>query len=612
MRRYKKILLVIATVILILPAFLVTAESSDEDNKSEVGSTQKTGEISSKDEVVYAKLSAAGKRQEIYVVNILDIDKVGEVIDHGQYTNLKNLTDLSPIEQKNDTVTLSVPKGKFYYQGNMDDALLPWNINVSYLLDGEKIAPEDLAGKDGHVQIQISTSANSSMDPVFFENYLLQISFSLNMESFTNIQAPDGMLANAGKNKQVTFTVMPEKEEILVLEADVEGFELNGIDITGIPSSMPIDAPNINDMTGDMKTLSDAIEEVNNGVGELEDGVIELNNGVHSLVDGSKSYKDGMTAISDSSSEVVDGSSQINNALKTLSTSLKNNSEDMGLGDIEKLINGLLQMAEGFSQTSKDLDTLKGNYTTAYSTLNQAMEAIPEHEISEQQIQQLYGGVSDPDIANVVDQLLDTYSKALTAKGTYLAVKEVFDAVETTLGEMSDGLSETATELETMANGLSSSLEEMDIADSMGELQKGLGELSANYEEFHSGLMDYTDGVSQLSGSYGDLHSGIFDLSVGTDELEKGVDELHKGTSELSESTSDLPDQMKKEVDQMMDDYDKSDFDVVSFVSPKNDKINSVQFVFKTDSIKLPEKEETQELKTESKGFWARLLDLFK
>ncbi|MEC5425801.1 hypothetical protein QGM71_20255 [Virgibacillus sp. C22-A2] len=45
-----------------------------------------------------------------------------------------------------------------------------------------------------------------------------------------NIQDEDGMVANAGKNKQVTITVMPEKEEELVVEVDVvEDFELDGI-----------------------------------------------------------------------------------------------------------------------------------------------------------------------------------------------------------------------------------------------------------------------------------------------------------------------------------------------------------------------------------------------
>jgi putative membrane protein len=607
MKRIKKILLVVITILLVLPSFLVTAAS--DDSKPGKEGSQEAGNISSKDEVVYAKLSAVGERKEIYVVNILDIEKAGEIVDYGLYSQLKNLTDVSPLKQNADTVKFTAPEGKFYYQGNMNEVILPWDISISYLLDGKEMAPEELAGKAGHVEIRIVTSANEKVDSVFFENYLLQISLSLNLENYSNIKAPDGILANAGKSKQVSFTVMPEKEEKLMIEADVVDFELGGIDISAIPFSMAIDTPDVNDMVDDMQTLTDAIKEVDHGVGELNDGVSELNNGVKSLSTGSKQYKDGISTIANSSSELVNASEQINQALDSLSKSLSNGSEGMNLSDFKKLEEGLVQIAGGLKETSKGLATLKENYTTAYSTLDHAMEAIPEYEISEDEIGQLYGSGADQ---TVIDQLLETYSAARTAKGTYSAVKEAFVAVDGTLEQVSGALTVMANNLDTMAKGLSSSLEDMDIADSFAQLQEGISQLSSNYRAFHSGLVDYTGGVSQLSSSYGKMHNGIEDLSNGTSKLEDGVSQLNDGTSELYESTSDLPDQMKEEVDQMMAEYDKSDFEAVSFVSPKNEQVNSVQFVFKTESIKQEEPEETEKANEEPKGFWARLKELFK
>ena len=64
---------------------------------------------------------------------------------------------------------------------------------------------------------------------------------------------------------------MPEQEAELSLTADVVDFELEGIDISAVPSSMSIDAPNIDEMSGEMDSLTDAIEEVNNGVGQLKE-----------------------------------------------------------------------------------------------------------------------------------------------------------------------------------------------------------------------------------------------------------------------------------------------------------------------------------------------------
>ncbi|PGT77115.1 hypothetical protein [Bacillus sp. AFS040349] len=595
MRGVKKFLVIFAAIGLVLPSLPATAQES--------------GEISSKDEVVYAKLSAIGEEQELYVVNILDVEKAGKIVDYGSYSSLKNLTNVDEMNQVDNAVELSASEGKFYYQGNMNEEPLPWNISISYLLDGKKISPEELAGKDGRVQVKIATSYNDQVNSVFFNNYLLQVSLALNTDLFSNIEAPDGMLANAGKNKQVTFTVMPKKEEELVVEADVVDFELEGINITGIPSSMPIDAPDIDDMTGDLSQLTKAINKINNGVGDLQNGLAQINDGAKKLGEGSLKYKDGMTSISSSSPEIVSASISISQALQTLNASLANGSEDMNLDDFEQLTAGLSEIAKGLRDTSDGLNTLKENYSTAYSTLNKAMEAIPDYEITEEQTTQLYNSGGDQ---AVLKQLLETYSAARTAKGTYEAVKQAFDAVNGTLGEVSGSLTLMADNLDKMSGGLSTSLEDMDFAESFAQLQDAISQLSTNYQTFHSGIVKYTGGVNELSHSYTQIHNGIVGVSKGTNEIENGLSRLHDGTNELYESTADLPEQMKKEVDQMIDDYDKSDFEAVSFVSPENKKINSVQFVLKTESIKKEEKEEVKTEKAEEeKGFWAKLMDLF-
>lgn len=602
MMRKKRLLLFTLAISLILPSFLVDAASTKSSK------TTSDGELTSKDEVVYATLHASGELEEIYVVNNLDVKKEGTIVDYGPYKSIKNLTDLSEIEQEDNAVRIDAPKGKFYYQGDMkEESELPWNISISYLLNGKEIAPGELAGKDGDFQLKINTSPNENVDKIFFENYLLQISLTLSPDIFTNIEVPDGMVANAGKDKQITFTVMPEKEGELSLEADVVDFELQGIDIAAVPSSMAIDAPDMDEMTGEMTTLTNAISDVNKGVGELEKGVTELNDGVASLRNGSELYKNGAAEISNASSELVTASTSIDQALATINKNLES-SDEVDMTELQNLPKGLSQIASGLNETGKGLNTLRENYSVALSTLDKAMKAIPEHQITEEQMKSLYMSGADQ---TVLDQLTETYKAARTAKGTYSAVKEGFDAVNSTLETISGSIKEMETALTTIANGLTSSLEGMDMTDSLTKLQEGIASLSANYGEFHTGLVSYTGGVNQLSNSYSKLHSGIDELSGGTNELEKGVSELHNGTDELSEKTSDIPNQMQEEIDSMIAEFDKSDFEAKSFVSPENEKINSVQFVIKTENIKKEEKETKEVHVEEEKGFWTRLLDLF-
>lgn len=87
------------------------------------------------------------------------------------------------------------------------------------------------------------------------------------------------MVANAGKNKQITFTVMPGQEEEFTVEAEVENFEFTGVDIAAVPSTLPIDTSEMESMTDDMSALSDAIKGLNDGVADLKSGVSQLNNG---------------------------------------------------------------------------------------------------------------------------------------------------------------------------------------------------------------------------------------------------------------------------------------------------------------------------------------------
>ncbi|WP_068675497.1 hypothetical protein [Oceanobacillus sp. Castelsardo] len=603
MRRMKQILLVFTAVVLLFPSNLVMAASN-------LDAAEDEGKISVKDEVIYATLSPSGNKQEIYVVNTLDVTKTGKITDYGPYTQVKNLTDLSDLEQKNETIEITAPKGKFYYQGNMDKQALPWNISISYFLNGKKISPEELAGKDGHVEIQIVTSKNEQVDEVFFKNYLLQISLTLDPSIYTNIKADDGMIANAGKNKQVTFTVMPEKETELTLSADVQDFELSGIDINGVPSSMSIDSPNLEDMTGDMQSLTNAIQKVNNGVAELKRGVSELNGGVKDLRNGSEQYKNGMTEVKGASSELVGASKSINDALATISNSLSGeDSDEIDLTALSKLPEGLSVLGENLNTTADGLTTLQESYVQAYGALDQAMEAIPAYEISEKEFQDLYASGA---VHEVLDKLKETYSAAQTAKGTYIAVKEGFDAVDTTLENTANGMKEMGTQLNTTAKELTTSLKKMDITESITKLEEGLTTLSTNYKEFHSGLVEYTGGVNQLSNSYGELHEGIVELSTGTNELENGVSDLHNGTSELYEATNDLPDQIKSEVDEMISDFENTDFEAKSYVSPKNnEKINTVQFIIKTESIEIEEQETEEEPAEKEKSFWEKFIDLF-
>jgi len=609
--RFKQIAAVMVGAALVFGSLPYSALAKDSENTD----IQK-GKYETKDEAIYSNLTANGSLKNMYVVNTFHVKKTGEIVDHGDYTDVRNLTNLTDIEQDDNDVRFQAEEGNddFYYQGYLENHPLPWDIEITYLLDGEKVDPSALAGKDGSLEIQIETSANEKVDKTFFENYMMQIALTLDPSIFADIQAPDGTKAKEGKNTNLTFTAMPDEEAAFIVSADVTDFEMDPINISATPASMSIDDPDLGDMKSDMKSLSDAIKEIHGGVGDLRDGISDLSDGASELSDGSGSYLNGINQLDQSSGELVNGSAQMSDALQQISDGMQGTpDESLDFSEFEQLPDGIRALANGLNETAGGLDELRDNYDIAYSNLDDAIEEIPDGDITEEQIGELLNSDVDQETVN---QLIDSYESNQKIKGTYESVKEAFDAVTVTLNDVSGSIQEMAEEANSMATEIENGLNDMDGMDDLEgleDLQSGLSELASQYQSFHQGLVGYTDGVSDLASNYQDIDKGIGGLAEGTDSLADGAGDLQEGTEELEEETSDMPDEIQSEVDKMMDEFDASDFNPISFVSDKNKDVDIVQFVLQTESIELEEPDTTEDTdEEEDKGFWQRFLDLFR
>ena len=606
--RLKQIAAVMMGTVLVFGTLPFSALAKDKENED-----AEKGKYAMKDEAIYGKLEANGALQNMYVVNTFRDTKPGAITDHGDYTNVRNLSNLTDIKQTDDgKVRFQAEKEDkdFYYQGNIDNQPLPWDIDITYMLDGKEIDPHELAGKKGSLELQIKTTGNDAVDPAFFENYMMQISLTLDPVHFDKIQAPDANKAKSGKDTALTFTVMPGKEETFIVSADVKDLEMDPIEISATPASMSIDDPDLGDMKGDMSSLADAIKEINGGVSDLKGGISDLNNGAVELRNGSSSYLDGINQLDQSSAELVSGSSEINDVLQQVGDALQAAPDDTpDTGDLKQLPEGIRGLADGLAETADGLDELRDNYDMAYSNLREAIDGIPNSDITEDQIEELLKSDVDQDVIN---QLIDSYESAQKVKGTYQEVKEAFDATTGTLEDVSSSVREMADGANATAAEIESGLDSIDGLDELGDLQTGISELSSQYQTFHQGLVAYTDGVSDLASNYEDIDKGIGGLADGTASLEDGAGDLQDGTEELEGETSDLPGEMQSEIDKMMEEYDGSDFDPISFVSEKNKNVDVVQFVLQTESIEVEEPEEKEEVKKEEKGLWERFLDLFR
>ncbi|GLO64616.1 hypothetical protein AQ616_15035 [Oceanobacillus sp. E9] len=595
--------------IFFFPVLITNAEANTSDSNDIDSENTEAGEVSSKNEVIYANLQAGGSLKDMYVVNAFELSKPGLIEDYGNYQGVKNLTDTSPVEQNDNKISMIAENDTFYYQGNIAKEL-PWAFDIAYFLDGKEMEPKEMIGKPGEVEIIIDVQENDMDTSAFFENYMLQISLPLNTDHFQKIEAQDATIANAGKNKQIAFTVMPEEEETFSIKAQTDNFEIDGLEISALPSSMSIDSPDTGEITSEFESLTDAVGDIDDGVGELNNGITGLASGLSELENGSSQYKNGMDELNQSSSQLTNASSQINDALSAIQSQIGQASGASGLEQLEELETAVTEMSDGLEELANGMDQLASNYSDANQALKNAINQIPDSSISDSDIEELYQSGADQE---VVDELVKTYEAAQAVKGTFDSVGKAFGAIEPSLTTFSESTREVSGHLRDLGAGLEESMNQVDVDEGLNELTSGLEEMSANYSQFHDGLIEYTNGVNELANSYGDIHNGIGESADGADQIADGASELEDGTGQLYDATSEIPDEMQEEIDSMISQYDKSDFDPISFISDKNDEItDSVEFVISTDSLVKEEQENTEEETEEDKGFLEKLKDLFR
>ncbi|MDR1588712.1 MAG: hypothetical protein LBS51_00780 [Oscillospiraceae bacterium] len=569
----------------------------------------------SKEEVVYALLAADGGLLGEYVVNILDVARGGLVTDYGDYDDVKDLTGGNMIENTpGEHVTLSVGEGRAYYQGDAHFAPLPWGFDITYELDGSRVSPEYLPGVSGRLLINIKTAARPMGDydayhKYFTENYLLQITVKLGSASCSGILAPGAVQANAGRDRVLSYTVMPGADADLRIECDVSDFEMEGIEISALPFSSSFETPELGGVTGRFDELTDGVAALAAGARQLGEGARSLAGGMRTLAKGAGEFDAGLRGLSASSARLTEGSAQIGEALKTIDDALA--SQDMP--DISQLsqLPAVLQRLAGSLAAAKDgLAELEGAYAEGYAALDAAIEGIPERRLSDEAVAALRAAA--PGHADTVDALAASYAASEAVRAAYGAAKPAFEAVRPAITAAAESMNSAAGTLlivAMQAQGVS----DIDIAGQLGQLTDAISEISANYGDFHSGLAAYADGLGELARAGGELAGGISEAADGADKFANdGFPEFQAGLDALNGEVGKIPGEIDEQIDEIMDGYGASGAKPVSFTSPKNENVTLVQFVIRTEKIAIPASPAPVEPEPEAESFMTRLLNLFR
>lgn len=609
------------------------------------------GEPSEKEEVIYVTLDASGELVSAYAVNSFP---GGEITDYGDYDSVRVLNTGDEIEYKDGVVNITTDAKRIYYQGGLKKVELPWDISLTYRLDGKDVTAEEIAGKSGEAEIRFTVTQNEECTGTFYDDYALQASFTLPGEVFGDISAPDATVAAVGADRQLTYTLLPGEGIDTLITATAENFSLPAVSINGIHLNLNVDvnSDGIKDQVGQ---LVDAASQLNSGASALYSGSQELQTGASGLLDGSESLqsgiaeldagvaelqdglivmRDGLNELYASSGDLTSGAGQVYSGLAQVEAAL--DALDVDTSQIELLVTSAQALADGaqsaydgavalrnaLSTSALDSALAANGSTYTLSGLAQAnLEAI--NELS--QYASLFESVNMGQAYNDLVALLNGNASMLNGVSLYItAVGTEADALVSGLGELSAGCSEfnsAVIELSSTVSGLLSQLVQLQTAiaqltDGSAELAYGVDAYTAGVAQLVDGFGSVMSGVSALAEGSSELLSGSGELSAGAAELYSGVAELANGAQSMANGASALNSEtssldVQAEIDSLLADIGGSMEAPVSFVDSRNGTIRAVQFVIQTEEISAPAEVAPPEPAAEEQSFWDKLLNLF-
>jgi len=469
-----------------------------------------------------------------------------------------NLTNGSEINHSGNTISVEAEKGMFWYQGNMDNAELPWNIAIEYWFDGEKT--DSPAGKSGAMELKILTTKNENASGTFFEDYTLQISVTLDTALCSHIEAPAGTVAASGNDKIINFVGMAGSEGEFTVTADVVDFEMGSITIAGVRMDMGSYLESF-DLSAVTEEFSSQFAQLSDGIAQLDDGAGQINAGMAAYAAGVGEYSDGVGQISDAVKQVNSGVGDLADGAAELSA---------GIGAASYGLNTLGSSGASIAEGAKAI--MDSTFSAVNAELSEAAAAYgTEFSLTPEN----YSGI------------LATFKKAMPTMSSQI------DRVKAQL----DGVVQ-------FYNGVKA------YTDGVSEVAGGIAQLSAGMSQYSAGVSELSKGTSELARGTDELASGAKQLADSAKQLSAGVSEYKVGTALMRSSTDGLDQTIADSISGITDELVSQPGEICSFTSEENTAVESVQFVMRTEAVAIESPASADE-EVQPLTFWQKLLALF-
>ena len=603
----------------------------------------------SKSETVYAVMNGDGSIKSTTVSeHLYSASGLANVTDKTTLTDIQNTESDAKFTQNGEELVWNTNDTDVYYKGNTDKAL-PIDVKVTYALDGQEAALEDIIGKSGHLTVTVNLKNNETgtvnvngKDRTIVTPLITAVGVILGGDA-SNVTAEHGMIESAAKSSVAAFVTLPGVKDSLsgllpdevnsiedylqdtvTVEADVEDFTCPQVMVAcatstaALGTSNVFDLSSINDLTDGINQLNDAMSQLMDGASQLVDGTSQLAGGVLALLDGANTLNNGAAALDD-------GLGQLTNGLDTLSA----NNAALNAG-AQQVADGVLASA---NKTLKeggliDEDMTWSNYEAVIDnilTMNDKTLAAGRKKI-----------------VRTIWEQEPSFKDSQLDLALYLSATKTNHDLEAALKLMQNfdaSMLTGALEMVTNADAKNTIHEELkyqiensqDMADvralktSLSQIQffvSSVNQYTAGVQTAADGAHSAKDGSAQLAAGTKTLYDGVNTLNTGAGQLNDGAGRLNDGLNQFNEEgiskltgalDQDQLHGLKTVLDEMTDRLN----DYTSFAGAPDDAESSVKFVYKTAETVAAADTTAAETETVKEGniftrLWQRIVNLFK
>ena len=603
----------------------------------------------SKSETVYAVMNGDGSIKSTTVSeHLYSASGLANVTDKTTLTDIQNTESDAEFTQNGEELVWNTNDTDVYYKGNTDKAL-PIDVKVTYALDGQEAALEDIIGKSGHLTVTVNLKNNETgtvnvngKDRTIVTPLITAVGVILGGDA-ANVTAEHGMIESAAKSSVAAFVTLPGVKDSLsgllpdevdsiedylqdtvTVEADVTELTCPQVMVAcatstaALGTSNVFDLSSINDLTDGINQLNDAMSQLMDGASQLVDGTSQLAGGVLALLDGANTLNNGAAALDD-------GLGQLTNGLDTLSA----NNAALNAG-AQQVADGVLASA---NKTLKeggliDEDMTWSNYEAVIDnilTMNDKTLAAGRKKM-----------------VRTIWEQAPSFKDSQLDLALYLSATKTNHDLEAALKLMQNfdaSMLTGALEMVTNADAKNTIHEELkyqtensqDMADvralktSLSQIQffvSSVNQYTAGVQTAADGAHSAKDGSAQLAAGTKTLYDGVNTLNTGAGQLNDGAGQLNDGLNQFNEEgiskltgalDQDQLHGLKTVLDEMTDRLN----DYTSFAGAPDDAESSVKFVYKTAETVAAADTTAAETETVEEGniftrLWQRIVNLFK